>query len=134
VQHFEILKSTAFHIGNFPLKVYRLLQHLSSILGLYFVYRWIKHWYQHAEQTHTASWQPTDKLRKIALLTLFIAPLLFGLYYAISLMDREGPLAYRSMMFARDLVIFGGKLLLPLWLMMGLYYQWLIRKQHIQTS
>lgn len=129
VQHFEFMKSTAFHIGNFPLKVYRLLQHLSSIIGLMIVFFWIRHWYRQADQNQAPSWQPSAKLKHFSLIILLTLPLLFGLYYAVSLMDREGPLAYRSIMFMRDWVIFGGRLLLPLWLLLGLYYQWLIRQQ-----
>lgn len=134
VQHFEILKSTAFHIGNFPLKVYRLLQHLSSVIGLIIVFLWIRRWYHQADQNQLPRWQPSAGLKRFALILLFTLPLIAGLYYAVSLMDRAGPLAYRSIMFMRDWVIFGGRILLPLWLLLGLYYQYLIRKQTLNKA
>lgn len=128
---FDFLTNTALYIGDYPLKIYLLLQYLSSVVGLVVVFLWVRHWYHRTDQNQTPNWQPSVRLSRLSLVLLITLPVAFALYCSITFLTSHGSPTYRSIMFTRDLIIFGGRALLPLWLLLGLYYQWLIRKERL---
>ena len=128
VKNISFLSSVAFHIGDdYPLKVYRLLQHLSSALGLVAVVWWIRRSYLAAPIQTQQTWLPSLKVRRIAIGLLIIPPMMFGMWCAMNLL-KDGPLAYQSIQFATLTAIFGGRMFLFMWLSIGIYYYWATKK------
>ena len=123
VQNSEYLRSVAFYIGDYPLKVYRLLQHGSSIIGLLVVYFWVWRWYRQTDRQDVFYWQAPIGLRRAAFWSMLLVPIGFGLYWA-SVLVPEGSAAFRTLMFTRDVAIFGGRAFLLMWLSWGMVYQY----------
>ncbi len=134
VQNIGFLSKTAFHIGDdYPLQVYRLLQHLSSALGLVAVCWWIRRNFLTAPEQTTPAWSPSVKIRYIAAFLLIIPPMIYGVSNAFLLIN-NGPLTYQIIKFATLTVIFGGRMFLLMWLSLGIYYWWLTKKDSMTDT
>lgn len=113
--------------NGYTLHVYRLLQHVSTLLGLGFIIYWLRGWYINTSPAESHIWMPTKPTQQLFRLTYFVIPIGSGIFagylsadYLIS--NDYGSTLYKSIMALRDIIIYGGQALLLTWSILGVCY------------
>ena len=107
--------------------MFRLLQHLSTLIGIGFIIYWIKQWYATTTPTQQNLWIPPLFFQRFSRLTLLVMPAIVGVYagylsasYLIA--TSQGSTLYKVIMALRDVIIYGGQALLLTWILLGVCY------------
>lgn len=113
--------------------VFRLLQQISSVLGLAYVIYRINLWYKNTPAIQRPIWKPSPSTIKITRIIFFL-PILIGLYYAYLsasyiIENINASSAFVVIMALRDFIIYGGRYLLLIWSLLGIAY-FLLRRQN----
>ncbi len=81
-EHIELLRTPLMTLDNWEIMPFRVIQHVSTVLGLMLLLWWIWRWYCQTTPADTVAWQPSPLVHKITLCLLVVVPSLVGLYYA----------------------------------------------------
>jgi hypothetical protein len=128
--YIELLRTPIMTLDNWEIMPFRVIQHLSTVLGLMLLVWWIWKWFCNTPAADSVAWQPTPLVRKVTLLILFVVPSLVGLYFAYTntpdnkilfgLHDIQLGLKYG--------IVSGGTALIITSSVVGVFYQWLLLK------
>ena len=121
---------------GYTVQIYRLLQHLSTFLGIGLVIYWIRQWYKNTPPTQQVFWQPPSLFQTLALPVFILLPIIAGLiagYLSASYLAEtsQAPFLFKAILAVRDVIIYGGRYLLLTWLLLGITY-WVLRYLHMQ--
>ena len=81
-QLFEFYRTPLMTIDNWEIMPFRVLQHLSTVLGLMLLLWWIWQWYRKADINADVAWKPSALVHKITLVLLLLIPACVALYFA----------------------------------------------------
>jgi len=81
-RYIEPLRTPLLTLDNWEIMPFRVIQHLSTVLGLMLLLWWIWRWYIDAADTKTIAWQPSPTIRYTTLFLLILVPTLVALYFA----------------------------------------------------
>lgn len=119
------------NIDGYDIMPYRVLQHLSSLLGLgvllFILFRWFK---RTSPITDKLYWQAPRWLRSVTILILFVLSSLIAAVYAYMHMPETDVLygLYGAQIFLKTAIVVGAGIFLLGSFLMGLLYQLHIRK------
>lgn len=84
VRMFDVLRVPVFAIGSHEILAYRVLQHVSTLVGLVLLWRWVARWLNDAaiEPVPVLALTPSERLVVVA--TLMTVPVVWGLVVALS--------------------------------------------------
>lgn len=82
---FPFLESTLFHIGTYPMYVYKLLQHGSTILGLIVIAWYIWSWFQRSEEDPISLPFTPSKMQKMVIApAICTVPIVTGFFVGVN--------------------------------------------------
>ena len=81
-QLFEFYRTPLMTIDNWEIMPFRVLQHLSTVLGLMLLLWWIWQWYVKTDATMEVAWKPSPHVHKMTLVLLLLIPTCIALYFA----------------------------------------------------
>ena len=115
--------------------VYRLLQHISTLVGLGFLIYWIWVWYKKTPATQQTLWKPSQKIIRVTRFPLIILPIVIGLLYGFQSVIYLSTATNVSnivivILAIRDFIIYGGRYLLLIWVLLGVAY-YILRLYHL---
>lgn len=133
------LNIVLLEFNGYTLQVFRVLQHLSTFLGLGFIIYWMRQWYNNTAPTQQPSWSPSPVFQIFTRFSLIFFPILTGLiagYLSASYLITTAPhssFLFKAIMAMRDVIIYGGRYLLLTWLLLGIMY-FLLRYKNLQEK
>ena len=132
-QYIEFLRTPLMTLDNWQIMPFRVLQHLSTVLGLMLLLWWIWRWFYETETKESAVWQPTPIIRTITLLTLIFVPMVVGLYNAyINTPNNKVLFGLHDLQFGlKSGIVSGAIALIVTSSVLGLFYQWLLFRQRL---
>ena len=123
----SFMQIVLIQFNGYTFYVFRLLQHLSTLIGIGFILYWMKQWYATTIPTPQNIWMPPLFFQQLSRLTLLAMPLIVGIYagylsasYLIT--NSHSSVLYNTIMALRDVIIYGGQALLVTWILLGVLY------------
>jgi len=121
------------NIDDYNIMPYRVLQHLSSLLGLALLMFIIFRWYQRKTiyDKNNRYFESPKWLNVVAFVSLIIVPSIIAIVYAASIQPETEVLygLYGAQIFLRHAIVMGAGLFMLGSVLLGIFYQYLIRKQ-----
>lgn len=125
-------------IDSYDIMPYRVLQHVSSLLGLSLLVFWIWHWIsknKHREETleNRNIWQPPSPLKQFSKLTLLLIPIIAGIINGYRHLPDTGVMygMYDAQIFVRFAIVGAAAAFIISCAMLGLVYQFYINRREI---
>jgi len=120
-------------LDGYDIMPYRVLQHLSSILGLALLMFIIFRWYRKTKPANdsVSYWSAPIWLKTFSLVSLFLFSILLALSFAYSRMPDTDVLfgLYSAQKFLKYAIVSGAGMFLLSSIMVGLLYQYMINKK-----
>ena len=123
----SLMQIILIQFDGYTFYFYRLLQHLSSLIGIGLIIYWIKEWHKNTQPIQQVAWAPPLLFKKLARLIFIAIPLIAGItagylsaFYLIE--TSQASFLYITMMALRDVIIYGGQFLLLTWVLLGICY------------
>lgn len=122
-------------IDSYDIMPYRVLQHLSSLLGLGLLIYWIKRWYSNQKTNKSQQyqhWNAPKMLKRLSFFLLFILSTIIGAIGGYLHLPETDVLfgMYSAQVFVRYAIVSGMGVFLLGCLSMGLIYQFRIRQEN----
>jgi len=131
-QHIAWMDTPLINIDGYDIMPYRVLQHLSSILGLALLFYWLARWYKRKKdiKSTTNYWQAPRALKTISITILMVISLIGALLNGyINLPDTDVLYGmYSAQVFIRHGIVGGVGALLLCCFGLGLLYRLSIKK------
>ena len=134
----SFMQMVLIQFNGYTFYVFRLLQHLSTLIGIGFIIYWIKQWYTTTVPTPQNIWMPPLFFKQFSRLTLLSVPSILGIYagylsasYLVT--SSQGSTLYKAIMALRDVIIYGGQALLLTWILLGILYL-LLKAIHLKQE
>jgi hypothetical protein len=137
-QYIHWMNSPLASIDGYNIMPYRVLQHLSSLLGLGLLFFWIAKWHQRKNSvvkqttTHQSSnnWHASNSLRMLTFAILLAIPILAGVYNGYLNLPKTDVMygMYSAQVFIRYAIVGGATAFLISCITLGLLYQLQIRR------
>lgn len=129
-QYIELLRTPLMSIDGYPIMPFRVIQHVSTVLGTLLVLWWIWRWFRTAPDLASKMWLPSPSVRFTAIFLLVLIPTLVGLYYTYQNTPNNGVLfglhdIQHGIKFG---IVAGGAALILVSGMLGVLYQALLLK------
>jgi hypothetical protein len=123
----SFMQIVLIQFNGYTFYVFRLLQHLSTFIGIAFIIYWIKQWYVITPPIQQKLWTPPLFFQRFSRLTLLSVPTIAGLYAGYLsashlIATSQGSTLYKAIMALRDVIIYGGQALLLTWILLGICY------------
>ncbi len=130
-QYIELLRTPLATIDNWEIMPFRVIQHLSTVLGLMLLLWWIWRWYCETPAQDKIAWQPTALIRKITLAILVLIPTIVGLYFAYTnTPDNKVLFGLHDLQLGLKFGIVSGAIALIITSsILGIFYQWMLFRQ-----
>jgi len=130
-QHIEWLRTPIAHIDSYAIMPFRVLQHVSTVLGLILLLWWVWRWYLRAEEVQGKGWTPSSSIRYTSLFLLTLIPSLIGLYAIYHNTPNQGVLfglhdIQHGLKFG---IVSGAAGLIVTSSVLGVLYQWLLYRR-----
>lgn len=108
VDHISILQYRVFHLEGLHVPVFRILQHVSTVVGLVVLWRWLARWYREAPVGSVAASLPT-RHRVLAIAAILSVTSVVALTFGAATIVGAGPiLKLRAFLFGAALGSFCG--------------------------
>jgi len=130
-QYIEPLRTPLLTLDNWEIMPFRVIQHLSTVLGLMLLLWWIWRWYCETEVSETIVWRPSINVRYITLFLLIMIPALVALYFAYTnTPDNQVLYGLHDLQLGLKFgIVSGGIALIITSSVIGLFYQGLLLRQ-----
>ena len=132
-QHIQWMDTPLSNIDGYDIMPYRVLQHLSSILGLSILIYWLVAWYKRIKdvQTQNTYWQAPRTLKVFAFACLAIVSFCFSLVFGYMHLPDTDVLfgLYSAQVFIKYAIVGGVGAFLLCCFALGLLYQFKIKTQ-----
>ncbi len=133
VQYFNILSHTLFTVDGHEFKLYRLLQHLSSLIGFLIVIIWVKKWCENIEFKKTFVFYFPKKLIKMSQISLIIFPFIIGCYYVYLRRNPDMNWLYDLQFSIRHGILASVGLFLINWFLLAILYKFYFRQYRLKV-
>ena len=126
-QYSQWMDTPLTNLDGYDIMPYRVLQHLSSILGLLLLIYWLVKWHKRNKnsQRQTRYWQAPRTLKLFALVCLVTIPTIFAIGFAYTRLPETDVLfgLYSAQVFVRYAIVGGMGAFLLCCFALGLLYQ-----------
>ncbi|MCK5727956.1 MAG: DUF4184 family protein [Methylococcales bacterium] len=134
VLYFTTLESTLFIVDGHEFKLYRLLQHLSSIVGLFIVVMWVKKWGESRERQSTVVFYFPKKLIRMSQVSLIGLPILIGCYYVYLRRNPDMNWLYDLQFSIRHGILASVGFFLINWFLLAILYKFYFRQYKLKVD
>ncbi|MCK4493128.1 MAG: DUF4184 family protein [Methylococcales bacterium] len=134
VLYFKFFSTTLFAVDHHEFKLYRLLQHLSSIIGLLIVIIWIKQWSKKVKHPLIVVFSFPKKLIRMSQISLIALPMIIGFYYAYLRRNPDINWLYDLQFSIRHGILAGIGVFLINWFLLAILYKLYFRHHKLKIN